>query len=425
MDKAKLQELRSHFEAVASIIGEQLSKANPHVLSLVTKWDKTDLVPGLSDMDFRIICDDQTTVDDWIQIDQAMGRIHLEMVREYPEWNRINEHTAGVGMTVAEVMNEDYYNPEYAVWHLWWGQGEWLDELISYVGSRPFDYSDEHFHLTRFLTYYSPYIHGIDPGHNLGAFENKYPLHSRCWHYFAPPMLSAASLLARRNFPSKRKGLDWLNEHSVIGKQVDAVLEHVDAHYQTRELKNPDLLEEFEELLFTGFEQIYRPLCDSIWNLTIDLTTPLEDVKKQLASHEPEPLQMLIGYFRWARTRAGRYCFYLNAPEHFSTSGLMKDELVWARKLTKSVFDILCKVLANQTLTPQQCLSELSIKVSSIEQKAISHMFDMAAWSKGDQLLRELYRGSIELYPHYYRVLERILVQVAARELPNHGSQAK
>ncbi len=95
----------------------------------------------------------------------------------------------------------------------------------------------------------------------------------------------------------------------------------------------------------------------------------------------------------------------------------MKDELVWAGKLTKSVFDILCKLLGNQTLTPQQCLSELSIKVSSIEQKAISHMFDMAAWSKGAELLRELYQGSIELYPHYYRLLERILVQVAAREL--------
>ncbi len=189
MDAAKLQELRLHFEAVASIIGEQLSRANHHVLALVAKWDKTDLIPGLSDMDFRIICDDRTTVDDWVEIDRAMGRIHLQMVRAHPEWNRINEHTAGCGLTVAEVMDKSFYSPEYAVWHLWWGQGQWLDDLRSYLAVRPFGYSDEYFHLSRFLSYYSPYIHGIDPGHNLGVFENKYPLHSRCWHYFAPPML--------------------------------------------------------------------------------------------------------------------------------------------------------------------------------------------------------------------------------------------
>ena len=129
MDASRLEELRLHFEAVASILGEQLSRANHHVLALVAKWDKTDLVPGLSDMDFRIICDDQTTVDDWVEIDRVMGRIHLQMVRAHPEWNRINEHTAGCGLTVAEVMNKSFYTPEYAVWHLWWGQGQWLDRI--------------------------------------------------------------------------------------------------------------------------------------------------------------------------------------------------------------------------------------------------------------------------------------------------------
>ena len=173
MKASTLEELRSHFGAVASIVGERLSSANPHVISLVAKWDRGDLVPGLSDMDFRVICDDQTTADDWIEIDEAIGRIHLEMVRDHPEWNRINEHTAGAAMTLAEIFNKDFYNPEYAVWHHWWGNCEWLEELQSYLSTRPFSHSDEHFHFTRFLNYYSPYIHGIDPGHNLGVFESK------------------------------------------------------------------------------------------------------------------------------------------------------------------------------------------------------------------------------------------------------------
>ena len=47
----------------------------------------------------------------------------------------------------------------------------------------------------------------------------------------------------------------------------------------------------------------------------------------------------------------------------------MSDELVWGRKLTKAVFDILRKVLDDQKLTPQQCLSALAIELSPIEQE--------------------------------------------------------
>ena len=38
------------------------------MVALATKWDKADLVPGLSDLDYRIICDEDTRADDWIEI---------------------------------------------------------------------------------------------------------------------------------------------------------------------------------------------------------------------------------------------------------------------------------------------------------------------------------------------------------------------
>ena len=81
MDRSTLDELRRQFEAVATTVGEGLSAANPHVIALAAKWDKADLVPGLSDLDFRVICDDTTTVDDWVEIDRLTGQLHLEMVR--------------------------------------------------------------------------------------------------------------------------------------------------------------------------------------------------------------------------------------------------------------------------------------------------------------------------------------------------------
>ena len=235
MDRLTLDELRRQFEAVAATVGEGLSAANPHVVALVAKWDKADLVPGLSDMDFRVICDDGTTVDDWVEIDRFAGRLHLEMVREYPQWNRINEHTAGAGMTISEALARRVCGPEYAHWSLWWGRRDWFDRLKAQVAARPFDAADEYYHLNKFLHYYSPYIHGIDPPINLGRFEPKYPLHSRCWHYFAPPMLSAAAILARKNFSGKHAALAWLRDNGYVAEQVEAVFQQVGAHYETPE----------------------------------------------------------------------------------------------------------------------------------------------------------------------------------------------
>ena len=207
MDHSSLDELRKQFGAVAATIAEGLSAENPHVVALVAKWDSADLVPGLSDMDFRVVCDDRTTVEDWVEIDRIAGRLHLEMVRANPQWNRINEHTAGLALTMSEALDGDGGNPEHALWSLWWGSEEWFHRLKAQAAARDFNATDERYHLSKFLAYYSPYIHGIDPPINLGRFEPKYPLHSRCWHYFAPPILSAAAILARKNFAGKRAGL--------------------------------------------------------------------------------------------------------------------------------------------------------------------------------------------------------------------------
>ena len=412
MKTSEIEEYRSHFEQVAALVGGRLAEASGRVVALAAKWRKDDLVPGLSDMDFRIICDDRTTVDDWVEIDRAMGQIHLEMVRSCPQWNRINEHPAGAGMTVAEVMDERFYNPEYAVWDLWCGGREWFDDLKSYVAARPFGRSDEHAHLSKFLLYYSPYIHGIDPAHNLGPFESKYPLHSRCWHYFAPPMLSAACVLAGRNFPGKQEGLRWLSDNGLIAPQVEAVLGQVEAHYQTPELESPRRLAAFEEFLFTAFQQIYRPLCEAVRHLDVDAGAPPDAIKRQLARDETPPVERFMESLRWARTRAGRYHFYANAPDHFSATHFMVAELHWARKLSAPMFDILGAVVGVGDLGPDECLAKIGVVPTADEQRAMAHMFEMSAWSAGEDVLAEMYRTAVDLFPHYYRLLEKALAAV-------------
>src|SRR5687767_8233230 len=138
MTQERLDELRGHFGAVAATTAEQGARASRHVVALVAKWDPDDLVPGLSDLDLRVICDEETTTQDWVEIDRAVGRIHLELVRAHPEYNRINEHTAGAGLTIAETLDDRFHNPGYAVWHQWWGRGEVVEPIRRQVASRPF-----------------------------------------------------------------------------------------------------------------------------------------------------------------------------------------------------------------------------------------------------------------------------------------------
>ncbi len=415
MNASTLDELRTHFEAVASTVAEGLSKDNSHVVGLVAKWEKRDLIPGLSDLDFRVICDDDTTVDDWIDIDRLAGRIQLEMVRAHPEWNRINEHTAGAALTVSEVLDGRFSNPEYAVWTLWWGRQDWFDRLKVRTAVREFDATDEHYHLSRFLHYYSPYIHGIDPPVNLGQFEPKYALHSRCWHYFAPPVLSAAAVLARRNFSGKWEGLTWLRDSGCVAEQIDAVFRQLDAYYDTPEQTDDHRMHVFEELLFSGFEQLFPLLVESIEHLDVDRSAGPAELKGQLASSESDPLATLIENVRYARIRAGRYYFYVNAPDHFDVSRLFYYELIWIKKLTDPIVANLRTLLGDQTLGPEQCFDRLGVRIEEIHRRALNDLWDLASRSRDDAAVPGLFEQAIDLFPYYYRLIEQALGQMRKR----------
>lgn len=415
MDNTTLEQLRSDFDSVSRTLGDGLRRRTPRLVALVAKWQKEDLVPGLSDLDFRVICDDETSGQDWVEVDRAVGEIHLEMVRAHPEWNRINEHTAGAGLTVGEAMDGRFHNPEYAAWSVWWGEEEWYRELDRRIRRRPFDLLDEHYHLSRFLGYYSPYIRGIDPPINLGRFEPKYPLHSRCWHYFAPPMLSAASLLARRNLSGKRRGLSWLHEAGHVRAAVEAVLHQVDSHYETRELGDPRRLGEFEEFLFTAFAELRGPVRESVRHLPLPPTADPAALKESLSAMVSDPLSTLIENVRFVRIRAGRYHFYVNAPRHFEVRELMAIELKWARRLNHGIFSSVRAILEEGGLSPAECLRRLEIEVDPVQAEAMEFMADLSSRTPQDPDLRQLFQEAVGRFPHYYRLLEQSLTRSLER----------
>ena len=89
-------------------------------------------------------------------------------------------------------------------------------------------------------------------------------------------------------------------------EQVEAVLHQVDHHYDTPELADEARLRKFEELLFSGFEELFGLLHVSVRDLEPKLPTSLDSMKKQLASMGTAPLADLMEIVRFARIRAGR-----------------------------------------------------------------------------------------------------------------------
>ncbi|MBI2824048.1 MAG: hypothetical protein HYX69_05065 [Planctomycetia bacterium] len=417
-----IRALRERFAAVAQTVGARLSAECPRVVALAAKWSKEDLVPGLSDMDFRVVCDDGTTAEDWVRIDWHVGRVHREMVTAHPEWNRINEHTPGAAVGLGELAEDPFHHPEYSVWTAWWGRDDWAAALQARTLARPLEPIDEHYHLARFLAYFSPYIHGIDPPINLAEFEPKYALHSRCWHYFAPPMLSAATLLARRHFPSKRASLQWLVDHGRAGRQAAAVLEQVDAHYETPELTDPGRLRKFESFLFSGFEELLAPVVDAVVSLDLPRGASRAGLEAHLANHLADPLVELLEHVRFARIRAGRYFFYLNAPAHFSASRQLLSEHSWTTRLVHSTLKVL-RALAGADLSPIDCFARSGADPTAAEGAALRFMLELADMAATDGRLPSLYARAIDVFPDYYRLAERALQRLCASERVN-GDEA-
>lgn len=225
-------------------------------------------------------------------------------------------------------------------------------------------------------------------------------------------MLSAAAILARRHFSGKWEGLTWLRDNGFATEQIDAVFEQVDAHYETPEQADDDRLRAFEDQLFSGFEQLFPLLVESIEHLDIDLSAGPAELKGQLGSSESDPLASLMENVHYARIRAGRYYFYVNAPDHFDVSRLFYYELIWIKKLTDPIVANLRTLLGDQSLNPEQCFDRLGLRIEEIHRRALNHLWDLASRSRDAPAVPGLFEQAIDLFPYYYRLIEQSLVQV-------------
>ncbi len=295
---------------------------------LAGKWMFRDLIPGMSDFDTRFIVRDGQTADDWCRMSTAVGEAHLSLCTRYPAWARNLEHLPGVNVTWAELTGARTYYPEYRQWSYYRTEEPGrMREALAALDRRPWIVEDEYFHLKRFCTFYGRYDRGIDPCINLGGQANKYPLHSRLMHYFAPPVQAALSLLDRRPVVGKFEALETAAQRFPQLACWAPVFEILHADYETPRWYEEPHLTRLEDVLEAGLRALAEALAD-VLRLVPSGSGPDVGAWKRALAHAPvDPAMKLFDNAKFSRLMKGRLLFYARAPAHFDTEFLIRNEL--------------------------------------------------------------------------------------------------
>jgi len=324
------------FKQFYNLYYEECRRRVPGIAAIAAKWRFEDLLPGLSDFDTRFIVNDDLTTADWCAMSTAVGAVHLDLCRRFPHWVRHLEHLPGINLTWTELTDDRMYYPEYPLWTFYRTEDTArLAATERYFRERTWEERDEYYHLKKFCLYYGRYNRQIDPPINLGAFEGKYPLHSRFMHYFAPPLQAAVSLLLRRPVAGKLEALRLAGE--MLPTPVFAEMEAaIQRHYEVPELYTEPALTRLEDRLEQMLETLRQEIAPRLTLIHDAGHKGMPEWKKALRDVPVSPAMQAIDGARFSRLMKGRLQFFAAAPAHFDSDLLIECEL---RRLRQSFFE--------------------------------------------------------------------------------------
>ena len=332
----------------------------PKLVAIAGKWTFEDLIPGLSDFDTRFIFADEVTVEDWIRMSAAVGRVHTSLAEEWPRWARMLEHLPGLNLTRAEMLDPRTYYPEFQQWTFYRGDRRVLAETEDYLDQRPWSRRDESFHLRKFAAFFGHYLRGIDPPVNIGRWENKYPLHSRFMHYFTPAVQSALSIVQRRGMRGKLAALREAKDVFPHAEVIDMVLEAVDRHYEIPEYYEEPRLTVIERRLESYLGDAYTWLTGYVSLVDIDPTDTPARLKEKVAAIAVDPAERFFEGAKFSRFMKGRLLFYAEDILWFDSGWLIRNEL---GRIVNNFYHQPLKTFAlarfAEKLAPEQALDRL------------------------------------------------------------------
>ena len=333
----------------------------PQICVAAAKWKFEDLIPGLSDVDTRFLVKEAMSPEQWRQMSLEVGGVHAEMCRENHRWARTLEHLPGINLTVDEIADPALFYPEFRQWTFYEGDEATIAHVKSALAAVDWSSRDERHHLKRFATFFGPYQRGIDPPVNLGPWENKYALHSRFMHYFAPPLQAAVSLQLRRNVAGKLDSLRLARTIFPNAHVIDEVLAAIDCHYEAPGDYAEPRLTEIENQLAAYLRIVWGSL-----NGRLKLCAPCENddvktVRAKIAAIPADPTAEFFEGAKFGRLLEGRLRFYAEEIPWFDSAWPIRIELqrIVANFYTKPL-SVYGQLRFGERLTAEEVLERLS-----------------------------------------------------------------
>ncbi|MCE5251341.1 hypothetical protein LLG96_14090 [bacterium] len=336
---------------------ERAKAGTPYIEAICGKWLFEDLIPGLSDFDTRFMFSDDTPSEAWPGISHAIGRMHTDLCREFPERARILEHLPGINLKWAEALEPQSYYPEFKQWTVYHAPAERRAEFGIYLAERPWDEIEELFNVKKFALYFTPYDRSIDPPINMHEFESKYPLHSRIMHYFCPPVQSAVSIRLRRMVRGKIESFRLARDIFPGGHVIDTVMDILDRHFEVPGLYEEPALSGFETLLFGYLKDTLRIIAPDISVIDAGAEDTSKQLKDKLRSVKAGLRNRFFDGAKFCRLMMGRLNFYAESIPRFDSMWLIENELKRIRNLFfETTFGAFGQIIWGEEMSPEEAL---------------------------------------------------------------------
>jgi hypothetical protein len=393
----------------------------PAIEAIAGKWTFEDLIPGFSDFDTRFIVRDGLTAHDWCAMSMQVARVHFELARERKEWARTLEHLPGVNLTWGELFDPANFYPEFLQWSFYDGPPAKLERLRTDLDAHPWGHQDEEFHWKKIALYYGRYDRSIDPPVNLGPYEERYPLHSRAMHYFAPPLHSAVCLMRRQTTPGKLAAFRAARELFPCPETIELLLQLIENRYCAPDwLREPGLTEldaRLEGYLQSAVGILLMERGDFFAEAAPHFSNPpsAEELKAAVRAAGSTPAATsLFENLKFARLMQGRLWFYAQEIVWFDSRWLIRNELNRIRaNFYEQPLRAYARLFFDADLTAEQCLDRLRGDVLTPEQIGACRTFaEIADPVCEAQQLKARAAAVAEIYEPFLTAMESVIASV-------------
>jgi hypothetical protein len=381
--------------ALAQAYWERLRGRFPGVVGLYLRNPLADFVPGISDLDLRLIAK-PSPGGGWEALAEAVLQVHLELAE--PALWRLLEHPPGACVTPGEALDGRLFHPEMRQWQPVLGTPAVLSALDNHIGEVPWSPVEDRYWRARLGSCTQPWGPLEDRINLPPRQEARYLLHGVVMLRTLPALQAAYCVRCRRPVAGKLAALNAWHELRPQDPVLAELRGLIESDLDVRPYSSQEAVE--------ALQGRCRRLVDELASTALVSTPP--------AGPEPGADQALLDLHnavRFSRLRPAHYRWFALAPAGFQNGFFLVNEVITLRR---SIVEPAALALAALAGGPTEAVTDAGAVLlgacrTDTERHAVGEVVRVALSDPGALEARRLLLDVLEWYSRFHEVLERAL----------------